>query len=114
MRAPNKTYLDKKITKSPSHQGSHGLGDQRFVIQSLVVRGPSWNSSSSDTLGVAEKRAGGGSVLSEGGLLEGSRALGHSLGWRDTKGANSKERGCYEESGELHGTFFTKPMQLGR
>ena len=94
------THLGKKITKSPSNKRSARLGSQRVLVKSVIVLGPSGNSSSSDDGWVAEERTGRGSVLAESGLLE-SRLAGRRS-WGDTEGADSEPRGCYKNVSKLH------------
>ena len=97
-----KTYLSKKVSKGPSDQGSHGLGDQRLVIQSLVVGSPSGDSTSTDDGRVTEQGAGGGLVLLEGGGLDDSSLLGESGVRADTESAHSKGERQEKSGQELH------------
>jgi len=98
--------LGKQVTKSPSNKGCQSLCGQRVGVKGIIVGRPSRDGSSSDLLRAAEEGACGSRVLAEGGLLESGRALAHTLGWGDTKGASGEERCCYDESLELHGDYF--------
>lgn len=87
----NPTYLGKEVAEGPSNEGGTGLGGQGVLVESLVVGCPSWNSSTADTVGVAEERAADAlGVLAEGFRLSDA---GRFLDWvgRDTEGGGDRK-----------------------
>jgi len=104
------TYLGQEISQSPTDQRGHGLGDERLVVESIVVGGPSWNGSSACDGRIAKERAGGGhGVLGEFRLDSANRFGVDLFGQRgtariDAKGADGqKGRGNDEKGCKLHG-----------
>ena len=87
MRIP--TYLCQQITKSPTDQGGHGLGDEGFLVQGFIVGRPSRHGTSTDLVQVPKQgtRCGAG-VLGEG---QGRRGLRARRGV-DTKRTDGEER----------------------
>jgi len=91
------TYLCQDIAQGPSNQGSHSLGEQRLLIQGVIVGSPSGDGTTTDRLATKERRAFGQFVA--------AAHLDRLDGGCDAKGADREEgRGSEEdERHELHG-----------
>mmetsp|Transcript_16125 Transcript_16125/g.33382 ORF Transcript_16125/g.33382 Transcript_16125/m.33382 type:complete len:259 (+) Transcript_16125:317-1093(+) len=101
----NNEELCQQISKGPSDERSHGLGDDRLLVQSIIVGSPSRDSTSSDRSRVTEKGAIDG-LLVEGRRLDQSTLSGKRRIRAHTKGLSSKGKGKDQDGNQLHFFFF--------
>jgi hypothetical protein len=101
------SYLSEQISERPSHKRSHGLGEQRLLVKSVIVGGPAGDSSSAKDGRIAKERAGGRRSLLKGRGLDSLDLLGEGSVRADSECTNGKRKGQQEGGSELH-------LQIGR